>query len=89
MEQGLSTQVNVRKSGTFAAINPEIWELYYHRMIYLKLTETATFKHKNYESKTSLVVQWLRRCTPNAGGLGSITGELDPTCLSYNSHMLQ
>ena len=24
---------------------------------------------------TSLVVQWLRLCTPNAGGLGSIPGQ--------------
>ena len=32
---------------------------------------------------TSLVVQWLRRCDPNARGLGLIlVRELDPTCLS-------
>ena len=30
---------------------------------------------------TSLVVQWLSLHTPNAGDLGSISGqELDPTC---------
>jgi hypothetical protein len=55
VEQGLSTHVNVSKSGTYAAINPEIWEFYYRHTIYLKLTETATFKHKNYGSKTCLV----------------------------------
>ena len=32
---------------------------------------------------TSLVVQWVRLGTPNAGGPGSIPGggELDPTCM--------
>ena len=25
--------------------------------------------------RTSLVIQWLRLCTPNAGGLGSIPGQ--------------
>ena len=30
---------------------------------------------------TSLVVQWLKLCTFNVGGVGSITGgELAPTC---------
>ena len=32
---------------------------------------------------TSLVVQWLRLCTPNAGGLGSIPGQ------GARSHMQQ
>ena len=32
---------------------------------------------------TSLVVQWLRLCAPNAGGLGSIPGQ------ENRSHMLQ
>ena len=32
---------------------------------------------------TSLVVQWLRLCTPNAGGSGSIPGQ------GTRSHMLQ
>ena len=34
-------------------------------------------------SGTCLVVQWLRFCTPNAGGLGSISGH------RTRSHMLQ
>ena len=29
---------------------------------------------KMWRKRTSLVVQWLRLCTPNAGGLGSIPG---------------
>ena len=34
-----------------------------------------------YISGTSLVFQWLRLCTPNAGGrVGSLVRELDPTC---------
>ena len=32
---------------------------------------------------TSLAVQWLRLCVPNAGGLGSIPGQ------GTKSHMLQ
>ena len=30
---------------------------------------------QNLATGTSLVVQWLRLCTPNAGGLGSIPGQ--------------
>ena len=38
---------------------------------------------KSDKYRTSLVVQWLRLCVPNAGGLNSIPGqELDPTCHS-------
>ena len=31
--------------------------------------------HKNRSPGTCLMVQWLRLCTPNAGGLGSIPGQ--------------
>ena len=34
----------------------------------------------------SLVVQWLRLCAPNAGVLGSISGELDPHMLQLRPH---
>ena len=68
MEQGLSTHVNVSKSGTYTAINPEIWELYYRHTIYLKLTETATFKHKNYGSKTCLVATRVAKTAPPMEG---------------------
>ena len=37
---------------------------------------------KNLKVGTSLVVQWIILCTPNAGGPGLIPGrELDPTCM--------
>ena len=32
-------------------------------------------KFKNQNLGTSLVVQWVRLCTPNAGGPGSISGQ--------------
>ena len=32
------------------------------------------FSSKNGHQGTSLVVQWVRLCAPNAGGLGSIAG---------------
>ena len=36
---------------------------------------------------TFLVMQWLRLCTPNAQGLGSISGgETDHICLNMSSH---
>ena len=39
---------------------------------------------------TSLEVHWLRRCTPNAGGLGSISGQgLYPTCCRRDSYVPQ
>ena len=38
---------------------------------------------KMWRKGTSLVVQWLRLCTPNAGGLGSIPG------WGTSSHMTQ
>ena len=42
------------------------------------------------EMGTSLVVQWLRLCAPNAGGRGLIqVRELKPTCFNQKSHMLQ
>ena len=31
--------------------------------------------HNTYTPGTSLVVQWVRLCTPNAGGPGSIPGQ--------------
>ena len=37
--------------------------------------------------ETSLVVQWLRLCTPTAGAqVGSLVMELDPTYLNERSH---
>ena len=47
-----------------------------------------SFSHKAYfvylkikSLGTSLVVQWVRLCSPNAGALGSIlVSELDPAC---------
>ena len=40
-------------------------------------------RHKNRSSGTGLMVQRLRLCAPNAGGLGSIPGQ------GTRSHMLQ
>ena len=40
-------------------------------------------KSKSPRNGTSLVVQWLRLCIPNAGGLGSIPGQ------GTRSHMPQ
>ena len=37
-------------------------------------TLQVTKMKKNIISGTSLVVQWLRLCAPNAGGMGSIPG---------------
>ena len=46
--------------------------------------------YKNQLVGTSLVVQWLRLCAPNAGGRGLIqVRELKPTCFNQKSHMLQ
>ena len=43
-------------------------------------------KDRSGTVETSLVVQWLRPCIPNARGLISIRGpELDPTC--YNEEL--
>ena len=42
-------------------------------IIYLNMTnDTISLKHC---LRTSIVVQWLRRCTPNAGGQGLIPGQ--------------
>ena len=39
-------------------------------------------KTKTKTSRTSLVVQWIRLCTPNAGGpVRSLIREIDPTCM--------
>ena len=47
--------------------------------IYFKNVKLA--EHQKSETGTSLVVQWLRLCAPNAGGLGSVpVRELDPVC---------
>ena len=46
---------------------------------------------RSAQDGTSLVVQWLKLHTPNAGDLGSIPGQgtiLDPTCCSQDC-MLQ
>ena len=37
-------------------------------------SHTVKVKTQNYFMGTFLVVQWLRLCTPNAGGLGLIPG---------------
>ena len=42
-------------------------------MFYNNCKRNITFK--NWESGTSLVVQWLRLHAPNAGGPGSIPGQ--------------
>ena len=50
------------------------------------------FFKKNQMEGTSLVVQWLRLCAPNAGGLDqSLVRELDPAGHNEDrrSHMLQ
>ena len=44
---------------------------------------TGEMNFKKYVSGTSLVVQWLRLCTPSAGGPGSIPGR------GTRGHMLQ
>ena len=47
---------------------------------------------KVYSLGTSLVVQWVRLCAPNAGGAGvqSLVKELDPTCMpQLRVHMWQ
>ena len=42
---------------------------------------------KKERQETSLVVQWLRLCTPTAGAqVGSLVMELDPTYLNERSH---
>ena len=43
-----------------------------------------TQRHKQVESEwmgTSLVVQWVRLCAPNAGGPGSIPGQGSRCCM--------
>ena len=51
-----------------------------------KLRHTEIKKHSYLKKKkkggTSLVVQWLRLCAPNAGGLGSIPGQGTRSCRS-------
>ena len=39
------------------------------------LTYTAEPGHQKYNMGTSLVIQWLRLCAPDAGGLGLIPGQ--------------
>ena len=39
------------------------------------------YTERYHPSGTSLVVQWLRLCTPNAGGLGSIPGGGTRSCI--------
>ena len=41
-----------------------------HKRIYKNLRKTVV----KSKGGTSMVVQWLRLCTPNSGGLGSIPG---------------
>ena len=41
----------------------------------LTANEYPTSKQELQTFGTSLVVQWLRLCTPNAGGLGLIAGQ--------------
>ena len=46
--------------------------------------------NKDFKNGTSLVVQWLRLCAPNAGGLGSILGQGTKFhMLQLRVHMLQ
>ena len=45
-----------------------------HGVAELDMTERLSL-FKNINSGTSLVVQWLRLCTPYAGGSGSIPGQ--------------
>ena len=49
----------------------------HHRLLPLKELNSwePILRHKMYPWETSLVVQWLRLCTPNAGGLGLIPGQ--------------
>ena len=56
------------------------------KAIYLKLIEycksTIVKFLKRRQRGTSLVVQWLRLLTPNAGGLGLIPGQETRYCVS-------
>ena len=49
----------------------------HHRLLPLKELNSwePILRYKMYPWETSLVVQWLRLCTPNAGGLGLIPGQ--------------
>ena len=51
--------------------------------VYISFQISALKKKKKNIAGTSLVVQWLRLCTPKTRGLGSITG------WRTRSHMLQ
>ena len=42
---------------------------------YNKNQKDKIVKHKKYTRENSLVVQWLRLCIPNTGGLGLISGQ--------------
>ena len=72
---------------------PTIWVRYYlegGRTVDIKLLCVLIFKKWQYGEGslrsslgTSLVVQWLRLCPPNAGGrVCSLVGEPDPSCHS-------
>ena len=55
----------------------------WHSSMSRKEGKSGLCSHSNMHLETSLVVQWVRLHAPNAGGLGSIPGqvrELDPTC---------
>ena len=43
---------------------------------------------KGLDGGTSLVVQWVRLCTPNAGGLGLIPGQGTRSCTHATTESL-
>ena len=71
--QGLTRDSSIHfvRKETFPALSPE-----------MDLSQSFSF-FKEQNSGTSLVVQWLRLCAPNAGGPGSLPGQ------GTRSHMPQ
>ena len=58
--------------------------------MYMKKHLRYNIKFKKAEHGTSLVVQWLRLHTHNAGGLGPIPGQGTRSCmLQLRAHMPQ
>ena len=67
----------VQSEAQLSAVRPFLHELAVQR----------SFLFKNSVLGTSLVVQWLRPCTPNAGGPGSLSGQgTRPHMLQLSSH---
>ena len=72
--------MDIKSSREMTEVEIESWKA---RGLLLVNVGELDHDSKKERQETSLVVQWLRLCTPNAGAqVGSLVMELDPTYLN-------